>query len=209
MSVNINIWLRCGLERGRGCLVLRPLSAPTVEGATKQDWYNIPVSRNRPVHISYISCGCTMTMFIRLLVSEIFPTWRHSCNSWGLQSELPAVRVHTDMPPSPLQWAIGLSSRSLCCGWWTRLSEPTEKTAEISGWVCAIGAVWSTFSEGRPCHCNTSQKRYFGGEISFHDLQSKLWHRDLLLAQQQYMLCFYSWKLQLRHMGILWSFTFK
>lgn len=132
-----------------------------------------------------------------LLVSELLPTWRHSCNSWGLQSELPAVRLHTDRPPSPLQWAIGLSFQYLCCGWWTRPSEPKAETAANTGVnLCSQhNLIEKTFTGGRPCHCNMSQKRYFSGGMSSHDLRPQLWHPDLLLARQHYMLRFYIWKL--------------
>lgn len=55
------------------------------------------------------------------------PTWRRSCSSWGLQSKLLVGTWHTSRPPSPQLPAIGLSSRSRCCGWWTRTSEPGGK----------------------------------------------------------------------------------
>lgn len=55
---------------------------------------------------------------------ETVPTWRRSCSSWGLLSELRAATWRTGRPPGPRLPATGLSSRSRCCGWWTRPSGP-------------------------------------------------------------------------------------
>lgn len=81
---------------------------------------------------------------IHVFVSELFPTWRHSCSSWGLRSELLAVTERTDRPPSLLQWATVLSSRSRCCGWWTRPSEPIQQRQQQTlQWIYGAGTIWS------------------------------------------------------------------
>lgn len=75
-------------------------------------------------------------------------TWRRSCSSWGLRSELPVATWRTSRPPGPRLRAIGLSSRSRCCGWWTRTWEPNaENTGNtvVSGrnsWICLTLLRW-------------------------------------------------------------------
>lgn len=133
------------------------------------------------------------------------PTWRHSCSSWALRSELPAVTVHTDKPPGPPRWASGLSFRSLCCGWWTRPSEPAAETAaDAQVNLCdRYNVIQKTFTEGRLCRCNVSQKSYF----SSRDLRPQLC-TDWLLARQHRRLFLYFWKLQHSHDGALSNPTF-
>lgn len=104
---------------------------------------------------------------------ELFPTWRHSCNSWGLQSELPAVTVRTDRPPGPPRWASGLSSRSPCCGWWTRPSEPAaERASKHRGeFMWLSGTIWSRKHLQRDVRVSVIWVR--SGEISSGDLRPK------------------------------------
>lgn len=130
---------------------------------------------------------------LHLLGSDASLTWRHSWNSWGLRSELPAVRARAHRPPSPLQWAIDLSSRSPCCGWWTRPSEPTGETAQST----RVHTCYCTRFDWRNIYSGV-RKGVSALKWVQIDLPTQFWHRCILtMAQQHDARCFYFWKLKL------------